>query len=1114
MDAASRIHVGELVAHHRRRVGLTQDALAGRSGVSVRALRDIEKDRVRQPHADSLRRLAVALDLSAADRDELLSAARVESRPGGDRLRVDVLGPLTVSRGGRAVTFATSAQRGLLGMLALRLNASVARDEIVEVLWGTQPPKTAVTQIHMAVGQLRTMLEPARAQRSPGGVIQLDHAGYRLRLGDDQVDLASFTAMLARARTLRDQRPDEALDLLDQSLLWWRGPVLADANPRLRDHPVAVEAGQQRLAAALLLADIAIELRRYERAVAPLRHLAQDAPYHEGVHARLILALAGCGERATALRLFAEVRDRLVDELGVEPAQEIRAAHLRVLRDEVPERDGDPDGDGSPEAVRVPRRDAWVVPSLLPPDIADFTGRERLVEEVHTLLTGGSNALMIAAIAGMGGVGKSALAVHVAHLAATAYPDGQLYVNLRGSEPRPLEPGEVLARFLRSLGVDNRAVPDDVVERAALYRSRLADRRVLVVLDNAASEEQIRPLLPGASTCAVLVTGRSRLTGVEGARWIDLDVFDPDNSLRLLGRITGEQRVASEQADAAEIVRLCGGLPLAVRVAGARLMARPGWRLAYFAGLLADERRRLDRLATGDLEVRASLTLSYQGLPDTARRLFRMLGLFTTQDFPHWLTACLLGISLDDATEHVDALVDAQLLAMSAPDRIGQIRYRFHDLVRLYARERAEAEEGADGCAAVLARGHGAWLAFAERMATDVPGPCYAPIHGSAPRTPIGFVTDGSMPRFEALDWFDAERSALRALIRQACDLGLDELAFGLAGCLEKYFDIRGMYVEWIATNELVIETCRHNGNLLGEAVMLRGLVDVRTWNGTQGAGEAMTVLRAEGARLLEMFSKLGERRGMADAAVICSWGLTAQGAVEEAMAMAQDSLRLAEETGHLGGQARAHVALALAYSEQTRLERVLTHLHTALELSRVLGSSRYESTVQQFLGIAYREAGDLDSSRKALAESLVISGRYRDHYAEVLTMLALARVHLRGGDPRAAREAAATSLAMGREYTMTHHIADALQVLGEVALARGRPDEAITHLEESVRLWRTRGWPSFLAGALTITGAAYRESDPSTARRTWTEAFDLYTGLGDDTRSGDVARLLQGLGD
>ncbi|MFG1867296.1 BTAD domain-containing putative transcriptional regulator [Micromonospora arborensis] len=1109
MDAsASQARVGELVERHRRRIGLTQDALAQRSGVSVRALRDIEKDRVRQPHVDSLDRLAAALDLSTAERDELRSAARTESRLGGDQLRVDVLGPLVVSRGGRAVALATSAQRGLLGLLALRLDRPVGRDEIVEMLWGAAPPKTAATQIHMAIGQLRTVLEPARAQRAAGGLIQLDHAGYLLHLADEHVDLARFTAVRARARSLRNRRPTEALDLLDQALLWWRGPVLADANPRLRDHPVAVDASQQRVDAALLLADIAFELRRYDRAVAPLRHVAQDAPYHEGIHARLILALAGGGERATALHLFAEFRGRLVEELGVEPAQELQAAHVRVLRNEIPEQIGAPDGDAPTAAVRPPRRDPWVVPSLLPPDIADFTGREKPVEEVRKLLTGRSTALVIVAIAGMGGVGKTALAIHVAHLAASAYADGQLHVNLRGSEPHPLEPGEVLARFLRALGVDNRVVPDDVVERAALYRSRLADRRVLVVLDNAASEEQIRPLLPGAATCAVLVTGRARLTGIEGARRIDLDVFEPDNALRLLGRIGGRQRIEAEHADAAEIVRLCGGLPLAVRVAGARLTTRPGWRLAQFAELLADERRRLDRLATGDLEVRASLELSYRDLPGTARRLFRMLGLFTAQDFPHWLAACLLGTSLDDATEHVDALIDAQLLALAAPDDIGQTRYRFHDLVRLYARERAEAEDGVDGCAVVLAHGLGAWLAIAEQMATDVPGPCYAPIHGSAPRTPIGFFADGSLPRFEALDWFDTERSALRAAVRQACDLGLDELAFGLAGCLEKYFDIRGMYIEWAETNELVLESCRRNGNLLGEAVMLRGLVDVRTWSSGSHAGEAMAILRADGARLLEMFTDLGERRGMADAAVICSWGLSAQGAVEEAMAMAEHSLRLAEETHHIGGQARAHVALALAHNEQARLDLSLTHLHAALALARALGNPRYESTVLQFLGIAHREGGDFDSSRRALAESLVITRRYRDHYPEVLTMLALARVHLRGGDPGAARDAAATSLVLAREYAMTHHIADALQVLGEVELDEGRPGEAVEHLEESIRLWRTRGWPSLLAAALSIIGRAYRESDPLAADRAWTEAIDIYTGLGDSARAREVAIL------
>ncbi|WP_051723631.1 BTAD domain-containing putative transcriptional regulator [Micromonospora chokoriensis] len=1114
MDAsASEVRVGELVARHRRRIGFTQDALAERSGVSVRTLRDIEKDRVRHPHVDSLERLAAALELSADDRSELLSAARVDSRLGGDQVRIDVLGPLVVRRGGRSVTIATSAQRGLLGLLALRLNRPVGRDEIVEMLWGSTPPKTAVTQIHMAIGQLRSMLEPLRPQRSPGGMIQLNHAGYLLHLADEHLDLTRFTAMLGRARSLRKERPTEALDLLDQALRCWRGPVLADANPRLRDHPVARAAGQLRLDAALLLADVAIEIRRYDRAVAPLRHLAQDEPYHEGVHARLMLALTGGGERATALRLFAEVRERLIEELGVEPAQELQSAHLRVLRDEVPEQDDDHDDDESPGLVRRLRLARSVaVPSMLPPDIADFTGRDRAVDELLTLLTAGSSTLVIAAITGMGGIGKTALAVHVAHLAAETYPDGRLYVNLRGSELRPMEPGEVLARFLRALGVDNRAVPDDVVERAALYRSRLADRRVLVVLDNAASEEQVRPLLPGAATCAVLITGRTRLTGVEGARLIDLDVFDPDNALRLLGRIAGSQRVGAEQVDAAEVVRLCGGLPLAVRVAGARLTARPGWRLAHLAELLADERRRLDRLAAGDLEVRASLALSYQGLPEAAGRLFRMLGLFTMQDFPAWLPACLLGTSLDDATEHVDALVDAQLLAMVGSDQIGQIRYRFHDLVRLYARERAEAEDGADRCAAVLARGLGAWLAFAERMATDVPGPCYAAIHGSAPRTPIGFVTDGSMPRFEALDWFDAERSALRAAIRQACDLGLDELAFGLAGCMEKYFDIRGMYLEWAATNELVLQTCQRNDNVLGAAVMLRGLVDVRTWSSGQQAGEAMAALRADGARLLEMFTSLGERRGMADAAVICSWGLSAQGAVEEAVAMGERSLRLAEETGHLGGQARAHVALAVAHGEQTRLDQALAHLNAALALARALGTPRYESTVLQFLGMAHREAGDLDLSRQALAESLAISGRYRDHYAEVLTMLALARVHLSSGDPDMARDAAASSLVLAREYTMTHHIADALQVLGEIELAEGRPDEAVEHLEESVRLWRTRGWPSFLAAALTIIGTAYRENDPPAARRAWTEALGIYAGLGDGTRAEAVAVLRAGL--
>ncbi|WP_238012371.1 BTAD domain-containing putative transcriptional regulator [Dactylosporangium sp. AC04546] len=1085
MESSAQVApLGALIERCRRRAGLTQESLAARSGMSVRALRDIERDRVRHPHAASLERLAAALGLSPAERAELLAVLDRAGR-GRETTRVGVLGPLAVTRAGQPIGVATSAQRGLLGLLALQVDRAVSRDEIVETLWGPRPPKTAPAQVHAAVGRLRTILDPAGERAGAGGVLPLTHGRYRLSVPSDTVDVSRFAGLVAQAER---HEPDEALRLLDEALRGWRGPVLADANARLRAHPAAAALGHQRLAAALRLADLSIELRRYAEATGPLRELTRDEPFHEGLHARLVLLLAGGGERAAALRLYAEVRARLVDELGVEPSQEMRAAHVRVLREEVPGPHEVVAASGRPSTVpAVP-----VVPALLPPDIPDFTGRAAEVDAAVELLTAPRPALVVAGVAGMGGVGKTAFAVHVAHLLAGAFPDGQLYANLRGIDPAPAAPIEVLARFLRALGVDSQAVPDDPVEASSLYRSRLNGRRVLVVLDNAAGEDQVRPLLPGSASCALVLTGRARLAGVEGARWFDLGDFPAGDALRLLAEVAGAERVAAEADRAAELVGLCGRLPLAVRVAGARLAARPRWRIAGLTALLADERRRLDRLAAGDLAVRASLALSYRGLDPVAARLLAMLGLFDAPDVPVWLAACLLEVPPDDAVEPLDALVDAQLLQLARTDAIGQVRYRLHDLVRLYARSLAPPEE----VAGVLARGLGGWLSLAERMAPGVPGPCFAVLHGPADRTPVALPA-----RVDPLAWFDAERSALLAAVAQACDHGLDDLAFDLAGTLEKYFDLRGMYESWRGTNERVMLLCRRTGNRLGEAVMLRGLAEVRAWNTTHADGGAMAGLEADGDRVRELFTAAGEPRGTADAEVMRAWGLAARGAYAEAVAAATRGLELATATGHLGGQARAHIALCLTYREQGRFAPIPAHLEAALSAARALGNPRYEAAVLQFTGIGHGEMGRLDEALAFLDESRAISERYRDHYAEALTMLAYARVHAKRGDDGRARSAAAASLALGREYNMTHHVADALAVLGELELAAGRPAEAVALLAESVRLWRTRGWPAFLAAALTALGAAQSTLDAAAARAAWEEARSLFAALGAEDR-------------
>ncbi|GAA4734601.1 AfsR/SARP family transcriptional regulator [Phytohabitans rumicis] len=996
-----------------------------------------------------------------------------------------VLGDVEIRVDGVPVDAGPAQQRRVLAALLVDAGRPVPVDRLLGRAWPDGPPSRAT--LYSYLSRLRQLLAPigVRLARRAGG--------YALLTDPESIDLHRFRGLVAEARAApADER---AHALFTRALALWRDDAFAGLDGAWLDG-LRDALSQERLSAALDHHDVLLRLGEYAEMLSGAAAVALAHPMDERLARQLMLANYRAGRPAAALDQYRRIRRLLVAELGAEPSVDLERLHRLILA---------ADPALAVDLARPP------FPALLPPDLPDFTGRTDQVAALAEWLAPGDGhgrtALAVAGIAGMAGIGKSALAVHVAHQIARSYPDGQLHIDLRGAERTPPDPADALALFLRALGVDWRAIPTDPTERKSLYRSLMADRRILVVLDNAASAKQVRPLLPGAATCAVLITSRPRLTGLEGARWIELGTLSAAGATHLLGQIAGEDRITRQRADAAEVVRLCGGLPLAIRVAGARLTARPGWPLAHLAALLGDERHRLDQLATGDLAVRASLALSYEALEPPARRLFGLLGLFDVPDFTTWLAVAVLETSSHRADQCVESLVDAQLLTLVGSDRAGQLRYRLHDLVRLFARERAEADLTAEQRIRALRLGLGGWLALAERMAPHVPGPCYAPISGSAPRPPIALESAG-VPPPDPVRWFDAERAALLSAVRQACDLGLEELAFDLAGCLEKYFDLRGMYADWAATNSRVMRACQHAGNLRGEAVMLRGLVDVRTWIADAPPDQAMTESGASAERLLDMFTRLGDARGIADAEVTHSWALTAQGRHLDALDAATRALHRAEGAAHPGGQARAHVALALAHREQSRLDRAVTHLTEALSAARRLGNARYEATVLQFLGIGHLEMGDLDSSERHLAESLAISHRFRDNYTEALTLLALARLQLRRGDPRA-RVHADAALAIAREYHMPHHLADALAVLGEIELAHGRPAQAASLLTESVAIWRTRGWLSYQAATLTTLGRAYASIDPPAARRVFNEARALYLRLGHTSKANDVTGLL-----
>ncbi|WP_078489484.1 BTAD domain-containing putative transcriptional regulator [Streptomyces bikiniensis] len=763
----------------RRRAGLSQETAASRAGISTRALRDIERGRVRRPQARTLRRLAEALELSGGELAELLAADRAAPSPrGAGRPRLLILGPLSLQRGRAPVPLTSPMLRRLLGLLALKHPEPATQREITDVLWPSGPPSSHQSLVHTYVSQVRRLLE----QDGPSPGVVRTPVGYLLEAPRHQTDLGHFDELLDHAeRLLRAPDPVSAYASLTQALRWWRGPVLADADPVLRQHPAAVVANERRVKAVLLHADTALLLRRPEEAVPVLWDLVNAEPLHEGLHARLILALASCGEQAAALNVFNRLRDRLDEELGIAPSAEVRDAHLRVLRQQLPSA-------RRPDHPAPPRRapSAGPFPAQLPATAGSYVGRRRQMRELDALVSPDPAARAhVVAVVGAPGVGKTALAKHWAHARREHFEDGQLFVDLRGHSPLPtLRPGDVLAQFLRALGAPPGRLPADEDEAAALYRTLLADRQMLIVLDNARDAEQVRPLIPGARGCAVVITSRSRLAGLvasDGARQLVLDVLDPDEGRRLLAATVGESRVAAEEEAARRLVRVCGGLPLAIRIAGANLLARDARIADHCAALSGDDvlsRLRVegDRRST----VRAAFDLSYRALPAAGRRMFRLLGLMPGPDLTVDGAAALADTTSAEAAGLLAVLTDAHLVRERAGGRFG-----LHDLLRTYARELAGREEAH----AARQRLFDWYLYHADAAARLLHPAETAPAAGTpAPSAALVFSDHG-----EASEWLDGERENLAGAVLQAAGTGFTSVAWRLAESLHPYLST-GLY--------------------------------------------------------------------------------------------------------------------------------------------------------------------------------------------------------------------------------------------------------------------------------------------------------------------------------
>ncbi|WP_309115127.1 BTAD domain-containing putative transcriptional regulator [Saccharothrix sp.] len=597
-----------------------------------------------------------------------------------------VLGSLEVWHHGNRVSVPAGRAKVLLATLLLRANEVVSADTLVDRVWDGAPanPARARATLHMVVTRLRQALGPANVVRTTSG-------GYRAVVPEGTLDLHRFRVLVSTGRFA------EALDL-------WRGEPLADVrSDALQVEVEALE--EERLAALERRVDADLERGGSAELVPELRTLTARYPLRERFWGQLMLALYRSGRQADALATYRTVAKLLDDELGVVPGRELHDIHQAVL---------------SGEPVAVSGSAAWPTPRQLPPTTADFVGREDLHREAEQALVTATpaSAVPIAVVTGPPGSGKSALTVRIAHRLSDRFPDGQLFVNLGDGTPEPRDPGEVLAELLTAVGVPITSIPEDVRARSAAFRSRVVDRAVLLVLDGAVDAEQVRHLLPGSASCAVLISSRHLMTGLEGARLMRLRPLDDDEGLGLLSRMIGNDRVTREPGAARRIVAATGGLPLALRIVGARLATRPSLPLDVLATRLSDEHRRLDELSTAHMEVRASFDLSYAALADEVAVAFRRLGLLGTLDFAPWVVSVLTGA---DGDRLVERLLEANLLEELGVDATGEPRYRLHDLLAVYAAELV-VDDGVEDNRVHLRRFVDALLQLADAANSQVPG--------------------------------------------------------------------------------------------------------------------------------------------------------------------------------------------------------------------------------------------------------------------------------------------------------------------------------------------------------------------------------------------------------
>lgn len=1011
-------------------------------------------------------------------------------------MRLRCLGGLEVRSGGHWRGVGGGKVRAVLGVLLVHVGQHVPVRQLVDEVWPAAAPPSAPSLVRGYVLALRRTIGADGRALVPG------HAsGYRLAVDRSAIDASRFEELVADGRAaLRRGEVDRCARALREALALWRGPALADVPRTPSVSAYAARLDELRLVALESRIEADLRRGRSEELLGELRQLVAEHPGRERFVVLWMRALHAAGRRADALTAYVTARRRLAEEFGIEPGVELRRVHHEILN-------ADRAGAGPP-----PLPDAPAPPWQVPIDLADFTGRDAESARCLAILSGGTgvpadaaadpgrSTPRLVAISGRAGVGKTALAVHLAHRLRAAYPDGQLYADLAGDTDHPASPGTVLGTFLRALGIPGTAVPEGCQERAALFRSVLAGRRLLVVLDNAADERQVRPLLPGDSGCGVLLTGRTRLSAIAGCHFVDLDVFPPVAALALVEKIVGAARVAAEPSSAAALVDLCGHLPLAVRIAAARAAASPDAPLAWLVAQLTDERRRLDELRIGDLDVRSSIATGYAALGEDERRVLCRLALLDAADVAEWTVAAVADLPAAAAQRAVRTLVDRRLLDEAGVDHCGQMRYRFHGLIKLFARERAD-EEPAEARAAAVERALVGWLALARLADRSLPTRALAPVGRALPAASVPDEV-ASVAARAPFDWFEAERAALTATVTQAAAAGRADLAWQLAAAAHGCYELRALHDDGQRTHDLALRACAAAGDRLGEAVMHRNLAGLYS----SRPGSTIDAKLSHARAALRLFRQVGHRPGEADALYLCATVHRTRGRNPAAVRLLEASRRVAEAAGYRLGELHVWQELSIVRRQQGRAGQALADAERALRIARELGSARDQSVALGIIGIVHRDRSDRIRAEAALAEAVAIATRTGDSLQLAFLYGHLGALYVDSGDP-AARPVLERGLLLSSTCGSVFGRALALLALGRLDLSTGEPARAAARLEEAATLYR-QSQNSYaeakalagLARALAALGERGRAEEVSCA------AAHLFRQLGNEAEAAELA--------